>query len=175
MDLSVQQTYLPDDERAGVRALRALISSEHGAAEGGGLTLTAHGEDTVVVPRQVQRILEQVVRALDDGLAVAVTPLARTLSTQQAADLLGVSRPTLVRLLDEGRMPFERAGTHRRVLLRDVMAYREERRTRQLAAIDATSVAIDEEGDLDDALALLREIRSRQGAARRGGGPVGGR
>ncbi|MFL6055026.1 MAG: helix-turn-helix domain-containing protein [Actinoallomurus sp.] len=80
--------------------------------------------DQIELPAEVYRVLRHVIEALQQGLAVTVAPLTQTLTTQQAADLLGVSRPTLVKLLDEGKIPFDRAGTHRRILLRDLLAYR---------------------------------------------------
>lgn len=124
--------------------------------------------DQVELPAEVYKVLRQVVEALRQGLAVTVAPLTQTLTTQQAADLLGVSRPTLIKLLDLGKVPFERAGTHRRVLLRDVLAYREQRRAEQYAALDASSVSIDDEDDLDTALQQLREARKAIARRRRG-------
>nr|MDT0660027.1 helix-turn-helix domain-containing protein [Micromonospora sp. DSM 115978] len=113
-------------------------------------------------------MLRQVVEALRQGLAVTVAPRTLTLTTQQAADLLGVSRPTVVKLLDEGRIPFERVGTHRRVLLPDLLAYREQRRAEQYAALEATSVGIDDEEDLDTVLQRLRDARAAVARRRRG-------
>jgi excisionase family DNA binding protein len=76
----------------------------------------------------VHRVLRQVVEAMRQGLAVTVAPQSLVLTTQQAADLLGVSRPTLIKLLDQDRIGYERIGTHRRVQLRDLLAYRDQRR-----------------------------------------------
>ncbi len=123
--------------------------------------------DQVEIPSEVHAVLRQVINAMSQGLAVTVSPQSRTLTTQQAADLLGISRPTLVKLLDAGDIPFEKVSTHRRVLLRDVLAYREKRRAAQYEALEATSVAINSEDDMDQTLANLREARRVVAARRR--------
>lgn len=71
----------------------------------------------------------------------------------------------MIKLLDEGRIPFERVGTHRRILLRDLLVYRERRRAEQYAALEATAVDIDDEQDLDTA--LERTPRRRRPRCRR--------
>lgn len=115
--------------------------------------------DRVEMPLAVYRMLRQVVTALQQGLAVTIVPQATTLTTQQAAELLGVSRPTVIKLLDKGEVPFERVGTHRRILLRDLLAYRERRRAEQYAALEDTAVDLTDEEDLETALRQLREVR----------------
>ncbi len=77
-----------------------------------------------------------VIRALSEGKGVTVAPVNTTLTTQEAADLLGVSRPTFVKILDEGEVPYSRPGRHRRVLLADVLAYKEKRRSRRGRGLD---------------------------------------
>jgi excisionase family DNA binding protein len=113
----------------------------------------------VEIPAGVYRVVRQVVEAMREGLAVTVAPQTQTLTTQQAADLLGVSRPTLVKLLDANRIAYERVGTHRRVLLRDLLEYRQKRREDQYAALESTSVDLDDEQDINSALQELREAR----------------
>ena len=80
------------------------------------------------MPPEVFEILREVVEALAQGLAITIAPHQMILSTGEAADILGVSRPTLVRLLEAGEIPFEQPGRHRRVRLADVLAYRERAR-----------------------------------------------
>ena len=127
--------------------------------------------EQVEIPAEVYGVLRQVIEAMSRGLAVTVVPRTQTLSTQQAADLLGVSRPTLIRLLERGQIPFEKPGSHRRVLLRDVLAYRDERREQQYRALDATSLDIDEEEDIQSVLASLREARHKVASQRRSSSP----
>ncbi|QTX04367.1 helix-turn-helix domain-containing protein [Agromyces archimandritae] len=85
------------------------------------------------IPDEIFRILEQVTNALAAGEGITVVPQGMTMTTQQAADFLGISRPTLVRLLEAGDIPFDQPGRHRRVRLDDLVEYqarfRAERRT----------------------------------------------
>ena len=62
---------------------------------------------------------------LGKGNALAVLPVHEELTTQQAADLLNVSRPFLVRMIEEGKLPSRKVGTHRRVRLRDALEYKQ--------------------------------------------------
>lgn len=87
------------------------------------------------LPDLVYRILRDAVRTLARGEGVSLIPLHRQLTTQQAADLLGVSRQYLVRLLDRGAIPFQRAGTHRRVIYADLLAYQRERKQERREAL----------------------------------------
>lgn len=84
------------------------------------------------LPTALYDALLQVAESLSQGLAVTVAPKHMTLSTYEAAELLGMSRPTLVKLLDTGEIPHDRLsdrpGAHRRVKLSDVLAYQERRR-----------------------------------------------
>ncbi len=81
----------------------------------------------VQVPRPLLQILVRATEVLAAGGAVAVMPYHAKMTTQEAADYLGVSRPYFISLLDEGVIPYERLRSHRRILLSDVQAYRKHR------------------------------------------------
>jgi excisionase family DNA binding protein len=92
--------------------------------------------ESVTIPTAAFRLLVTILAEMASGNAVRLIPHHAELTTQEAAELLNVSRPYLVRLLDEERIPFHRVGTHRRVLFKDVMTYRAEHRRARRSALD---------------------------------------
>lgn len=84
------------------------------------------GEATPI-PETVFRVLERVAEVMARGDSITIVPVGKEVTTQQAADLLNVSRQYVVRLLDEGRIPFRKTGKHRRLRVEDVLAFKEQR------------------------------------------------
>lgn len=164
----VEETYLPS--RVDVLAPVLDFLTAHEAAgrvvpQPRYFLAGARPGDQVELPEEVYLALRKVVDAMRSGLAVSVVPQTTRLTTQQAADLLNVSRPTVVKLLDDGEIPFEKAGTHRRVLLADLLDYRERRRERQYDMLAATRDAVDEE-NVAQALENLKAARKAVAARR---------
>lgn len=109
------------------------------------VTVVASGQP-ITVPEEVVEAVVQVVTAMADGLAVIVLPLHRTLTTQRAANLLGLRRRDVIDLLDAGEIPHHQDGRHRHVELADLLAYAASRSEQQYAAINEM-VEIGYEGD----------------------------
>ena len=84
---------------------------------------------TKVLPAALYDLLVTVVGLLENGSGVTVVPLGAELTTAETAELLNVSRPHVVKMLEAGEMAFHKVGTHRRVYLDDVLKFREERNT----------------------------------------------
>ncbi|MCC6539775.1 MAG: helix-turn-helix domain-containing protein [Bryobacterales bacterium] len=79
--------------------------------------------EKIDLPESLRTLLKGAVRTLAAGQSVVLIPQEKQLTTQQAGELLGMSRPYVIRLLDAGEMPFTLVGKHRRVALRDVLAF----------------------------------------------------
>ena len=109
------------------------------------LLLGPDGEQAPL-PAEIYEVLVKVVGALREGKIITVIPRTQRLTTQEAADFLGVSRPTLVKLLEEGKIPFEQPGRHRRVLFSDLLSYAGSQRDERRAALDRMTAQASEAG-----------------------------
>ena len=110
----------PSDRKLATAALPKIHRSRK--ARG---TLQIGSGPQAEIPASAVGLLKDILRAMADGQTVTLIPGNTELTTQQAADLLNVSRPYLVKLLDEGRVPSRKVGSHRRVRFEDLMAYRQ--------------------------------------------------
>lgn len=103
----------------------------------------------IPLPEPVFDLLVRIVQALREGESVVLMPETEPMTTQAAANFLGVSRPFLVKLLKEKQIPFHNVGTHRRVLLKDLKAYQKRRDNDRRAALKNLFDEIDEAGLYD--------------------------
>lgn len=129
---------LSDAALAQVQQLAQLITQELRGQEGQPrFSLLGPKHELMPLPADVLPLLQQLLAILASGDAVSVVPVHKELTTQQAAHLLNVSRQYLVQLLDEGKIPFHRTGSHRRVYSKDVLAYRARRKADRRTQLDA--------------------------------------
>jgi excisionase family DNA binding protein len=158
------ETYLPREDTAEIIDFLSALRDRGLEAADPRPRLTGPDGRSVELPEPMFEVLLQVAAAMKAGLAVTVAPHHLTLSTQEAADLLRISRTTLVRLLETGAIPFEKPSRHRKVRLDDLLEYR--RRQRSQAELAFADMIADTERlglyDTDPA-----EVKAALKAARR--------
>ena len=103
-------------------------------------------EETIELPAGAVKLLVEVLEIMASGRAVTIVPQNAELTTQQAADFLSVSRPFLIQILEEKKIPFRMVGTHRRVHFEDVVRYKEAVDTERRKVLDELAAEAQELG-----------------------------
>ncbi|MDB2407545.1 helix-turn-helix domain-containing protein [Jannaschia sp.] len=119
---------LPSDEtKKAAATLREVLAATY--ADGGALELRDRGGVTtsVTLSPEMTELLMSVLRPISQGDAVALIPIGKQLTTQEAADILNVSRPHLIKLIDAGDLVCSLVGRHRRIAYHDLLDYKAER------------------------------------------------
>ncbi|MDB6051929.1 MAG: helix-turn-helix protein [Pseudomonas sp.] len=144
------RTVLPDEKEiaAAVESSRQLAAFLTTKLETQRIELAYETQQREVVelPTLALRLLVEILSELALGNAVKVVPIHAELTTQEGADMLNVSRPHLVKLLDQGALPHTKTGRHRRLKLADLMIYKEQRDKASLDAVDELAAQAQELG-----------------------------
>lgn len=101
------------------------------------------------LPPSVYKILVQILQNIQEGKRIAIVPFTEELSTQAAANILGISRQFLVKELEAGKISFHRAGSHRRICLKDVLEYKNQRQIARAESIGRMARMSEEAGVYD--------------------------
>lgn len=151
LDGKISQGQLTAQERRAAREaephIRRLLNNKSGAALELRLTGASDASiEVVTLSLSALRLLDAILEANANGQAVKVTPLGGELTPNQAAEVLGVSRPYLIKLLNEGKIAFRLVGTHRRIRAEDLSCYQEQEEQRQLETLAALQAQAQELG-----------------------------
>ena len=131
-----------DNER---KELSNLVDNLSGL---GKIAIVADGQE-IEMPSIVSIALMEVIKTLNKGNSITLIPMDKELTTQQAADILNISRPYFFKLLETGEIPFKKTGTHRKILMQDLMKYREQRAETRKSKIEELSSLSQELGLYD--------------------------
>lgn len=135
--------------RAALPHVSRLLSQHHAASKGAYRLRLQDDDADLPVPQQALALFAEILRAMASGQSVQVIAADSLLTTQQAADFLHVSRTHLLKLIERGELPISKTGTHRRLALNDVIAYKQERQTDQRARLQAMA-ELDRDLEIDD-------------------------
>jgi excisionase family DNA binding protein len=133
---------VPQAQEGQIRDLRRMI-------QGGEAKLVGPDGHQLAIPEPVHDLLLLILKNLQPGKAISIVPEHQQLTTQRAANILGVSRPFLVKLLENGDIPFHMVGSHRRIYLRDLLDYKRRRDAARHEAINNMARAEMEAGTYD--------------------------
>ncbi len=143
---AIREETIPPPENAEVLALvESALESDHAKL----YVSTADGSQ-VELPPVLCEIVTKIVSSMRRGNAITLAPHAMRLTTQEAADLLGISRPTLIKLLESGKIPYETPNRHRRIRLLDLLSYQQARHEEREQALRALAQEAQEFGSYDD-------------------------
>ena len=106
-------------------------------------------EEKIRIPLSVLKLLAKILKATAEGKPVSIVPIATEMTTQAAAEIMGCSRPHVIKLLDEGKIAFTKVGRHRRIKIEDIMEFKRQEKEKQKALL-IKLMKVDQESGLYD-------------------------
>jgi excisionase family DNA binding protein len=149
---SPESVLVKEPEKELIDQLEQILSRESAQPK----LVGSNGEE-ILIPESVYSILRQIVHAMASGQAFSVELHNPELTTQEAAELLKVSRPFFIKLLKEGAIPYIEVGKHRRVLFQDVITYKEQRQVKRRQGMKELSQFLQEEGFYDEGVCEIAQ------------------
>lgn len=120
-----------EEQKIAIESYNALASAlEHINSDNPEIEIE-ETEERIKIPLKALKFLEEILKAMSLGKPFSIVPIATEVTTQKAAEILGCSRPHLVKLLESGEIEFTKVGKHRRVRLEDVMRHRRRMKKQQ--------------------------------------------
>lgn len=141
----------PESQRAEIAALLRLVDGalESQPSQDTYKLVSPNGDETEI-PETVFYLLERLLEVMVRGDSVTIVPVGKELTTQQAANLLNISRQYLVRLLEAGDIPHTKTGRHRRLNVEDVLRFKRERDCRRRKKLDDLSAMSQDFGGYEE-------------------------
>jgi excisionase family DNA binding protein len=136
----------PVESQQAQEALRLLSSVKQRGPRSFQVAKNKKENVAVTVPKEAFDLFLEILGHLANGTAVSIVPVHAELTTQQAADMLNVSRPFLVKLLESGAIPHRKVGAHRRVLMSDLMSYKQAEDEKRKSVLDELSAEAQRHG-----------------------------
>lgn len=119
------------EQKAAIKSYAALVAALSHIKEVETEIEIEETQDKIVIPSRALMLLGDILKAMSEGKPISVVPVATEVTTQKAAEILGCSRPHLVKLLEEGAIDFVKVGKHRRILFEDIMQYKQKMKEEQ--------------------------------------------
>ncbi|KYC40537.1 DNA-binding protein [Scytonema hofmannii PCC 7110] len=142
---SLESAVAQEQEAQTLKQLEQILRTEGNIAK----IVGANGEQ-IDIPESLRQVLHYIVQSFVKGETISIIPENCEMTTQQAADFLNVSRPYLIKLLEQEDIPYIKVGTHRRVLFRDLMKYKEQRDIKRRQALQELTEFLQDEGFYDE-------------------------
>ena len=139
-----------EQEKESIAELERIINLNPSQAKLVGI----NGEE-ILIPESVYRMFRNIVHMMASGQRISIMPHHCQLTTQEAAEILNVSRPFLIKLLEKGEIPYLKVGSHRRVIFQDLITYQEQRKVKRRKGLEELTEFLQDEGFYEDVVCDL--------------------
>lgn len=119
------------EQKVAIKSYAALVAALTHITEAETEIEIEETQDKIVIPSRALQLLGDILKAMSEGKPISIVPVATEVTTQKAAEILGCSRPHLVKLLEEGEMEFVKVGKHRRIMFEDVVKFKQKMKEEQ--------------------------------------------